>query len=128
MRAHTYNKVVVVEMCYQLGLRRYLSPKQQLQLSIALHVAKCHKNRNNTLQEEVTFQQDLVTQFSALKETESRKRRRKNIFCTKNKLPAEQFLTPLNPYFLVLEIACRQQRNLERAHKFFNTGIQLILQ
>jgi hypothetical protein len=37
----------------------------------------CHKNRNNTLQEEVTFQQDLVTQFSALKEKESRKRRRR---------------------------------------------------
>jgi len=86
----------------------------------------CHKNRNNTLQEEVTFQQDLVTHFSALKEKESRKK--KKIFCTKNKLPAEQFLTPLNPYFLVLEIACRQQRNLERAHKFFNTDIQLILQ
>jgi hypothetical protein len=74
----------------------------------------CHKNTNNTLQEEVTFQQDLVTQFSALKEKESRKR--KKIFCTKNKLPVEQFLTPLKPYFLVLEIACRQQPNLQRDH------------
>jgi hypothetical protein len=34
-----------------------------------------HKNRNNTLQEEVTFQQDLVTQFSALKEKEKKKKR-----------------------------------------------------
>jgi len=42
----------------------------------------CHKNRNNTLQEEVTFQQDLVTQFSALKEKErvERRRRKKRYF------------------------------------------------